>query len=55
MCRALLSLHLHRYHMIERAKRVGFFGILVGTLGAGQYLEIIERLKATASLFYLAV
>jgi len=39
------SILMQRYHMIERAKRVGFFGILVGTLGAGQYLQIIERLK----------
>eukprot|EP00658_Telonema_sp_P-2_P024234 TRINITY_DN19734_c0_g1_i2.p1 TRINITY_DN19734_c0_g1~~TRINITY_DN19734_c0_g1_i2.p1 ORF type:complete len:488 (-),score=109.04 TRINITY_DN19734_c0_g1_i2:277-1740(-) len=36
---------MKRYYFIERARRVKFFGILVGTLGAACYMDIIKRLK----------
>eukprot|EP00656_Telonema_subtile_P007371 TRINITY_DN13460_c0_g1_i2.p1 TRINITY_DN13460_c0_g1~~TRINITY_DN13460_c0_g1_i2.p1 ORF type:complete len:458 (+),score=138.95 TRINITY_DN13460_c0_g1_i2:361-1734(+) len=40
---------MQRFHFIERAKRVSFFGILVGTLGSSCYMEIINRLKEMIS------
>lgn len=34
-----------RYYLIQRAKEAGTVGILVGTLGAADYLDMIEHLK----------
>jgi len=36
---------MKRYYMIQRAKDAQVVGIVVGTLGVADYLEVIERLK----------
>ncbi|KAJ3611494.1 hypothetical protein NHX12_021509 [Muraenolepis orangiensis] len=38
---------MKRYYAIERAKDAGVVGILVGTLGVADYLEVIRQLKET--------
>ncbi|KAK3089471.1 hypothetical protein FSP39_003874 [Pinctada imbricata] len=37
---------MKRYYMIERAKDARIVGIVVGTLGVAQYLQVINRLKS---------
>ena len=41
---------MKRYYMIEKAKDAQIVGILAGTLGVGDYLAIIERLKKLVHL-----
>ena len=38
---------MKRYYLIEKAKDARLVGILVATLGVANYLDMIERLKAT--------
>lgn len=38
---------MKRFYAIERAKDAGVVGILVGTLGVADYLDIIQQLKET--------
>ncbi|XP_068702450.1 2-(3-amino-3-carboxypropyl)histidine synthase subunit 2-like [Montipora foliosa] len=41
---------MKRYYMIQRAKDAQVVGIVVGTLGIADYLQIIERLKKVIKL-----
>ncbi|XP_031570952.1 2-(3-amino-3-carboxypropyl)histidine synthase subunit 2-like [Actinia tenebrosa] len=41
---------MKRYYMIQKAKDAQVVGIVVGTLGVADYLEIIERLKKVLSI-----
>ncbi|XP_029181638.2 2-(3-amino-3-carboxypropyl)histidine synthase subunit 2-like [Acropora millepora] len=41
---------MKRYYMIQRAKDAQVVGIVVGTLGVADYLQIIERLKKMIKL-----
>lgn len=47
MCAYCMLMHVWcRYYLVQQAKEARTVGILVGTLGAADYLDMIQRIKA---------
>lgn len=48
---------MRRYFLVQKAKEANVVGILVGTLGVANYMDVIQRLKQVGpdSMFFLLI